>query len=150
MPSDNDAGDTPLTPSQTPETSEPVKVLSFDEMNTGQMVFELQGSVGEIRAAIAALTSKVDQGFNRIERTERTSGEIKEALHALAPKMDDLVGFTKHRAPYLASQADIAKLQSDLQADIKLRPTRRQAVLDIAWVVGIITAAVTLGARFAH
>jgi hypothetical protein len=150
MTSDNDAGDTPLTPSQTPETSAPIKVRSFDEMNTGQMVFELQGTIGEIKAAVLALTHTVDHGFNRIEGIERTTSEIKEALRGLTPKIDDLVGFTRHRAPDLASKADLVTLRSDLQTDINLRPTRRQAILDIAWVVGLITLAVTLGSKFAH
>jgi hypothetical protein len=149
MPDEPETGDTPLTPGQTPETTPP-KMRSFDDMNTGVMVFELQGTVGEIKAAIVALTSKIDQGFSRIESLERSSGELKESLRGLTPKIDDLVGFARHRAPELATKADLASLRSDLRADINLRPTRRQAVLDIAWVVGIIIAAVTFGARLTH
>lgn len=136
-------------------------VRSYDEMNTGTMMFELQGTVGEIKQAISDLSRTVERGLTRIENVERVSGEIKDALRLLVPKLEDLAGFTRHRAPTLADKADlanlkteamqgIANLRSDFKAEIERRPTRRQAVFDIAWVVGLIAAAVTLGARAVH
>ena len=56
---------------------------SFDEMNTGSMVFELQGSVGELKESIASLTRLVEKGFNKIDIIERSNLEIKEALRLL-------------------------------------------------------------------
>ena len=123
---------------------------SYDEMNTGAMVFELQGTVGELKEAIAALTRTVERGLGRVENVERSTGEIKEALRLLVPKLEDLAGFTKHRAPSLADKADLATLKAELKADIEKRPTRRQSVLDVGLIVGIISAAVTLGSRMAH
>jgi len=45
---------------------------------------------------------------------------------------------------------DVLNIQSKLQTEIEKRPTRRQSVFDIAWVVGLIAASVTLGARALH
>jgi hypothetical protein len=123
---------------------------SYDEMNTGNMVFELQGTVGELKEAVAALTRSVDRGFDRIETLERTAAEIRDTLRGLSPKIEDLSGFAKHRAPMLADKADLATLRSELTAGIEKRPTRRQSVADIALIVGVISAAIALGAKFAH
>jgi len=102
----------PRTPSETEiaQTTPKGVVRSYDEMNTGQMVFELQGTVGELKESIAALTRTVEKGFSRIDGVERTGTEIKEALRLLVPKLEDLAGFTKHRAPTLADKADLANL----------------------------------------
>ena len=45
---------------------------------------------------------------------------------------------------------DVLNIQAKLQRQIDKRPTRRQAVFDIAWVVGLIATSVTLGARALH
>jgi hypothetical protein len=124
----------------------PKVVRSFDEMNTGAMVFELQGTVGELKQAIVSLQMTLEGLGRRIDGTERTSSDIKTVLTNLVPKIEDLAGFVKHGAPSLATKDDVA----DLQTEIEKRPTRRQAILDIAWVVGLIAAAVTLGSRVAH
>ena len=128
----------------------PKGARSYDEMNTGTMVFELQGTVGELKEAVAALTRTVERGFARVEATERTTGEIKDALRQLVPKLEDLTGFTKHRLPTLADKADLANLRADLRLDIEKRPTRRQMITDVALIVGLIAAAVTLGAKAVH
>jgi hypothetical protein len=150
----SDRSDVGRVESQTPAAfaQAPPKgvVRSFDEMNTGQMVFELQKTVGEVGASIAALTRTVEIGFSRIEKIEHSTGEIKDSLRLLIPKIEDLVGFIKHRAPGLADKTSLVKMQAELKAEIILRPTRRQAILDIAWVVALITAAATFGSKFAH
>ncbi len=79
---------------------------------------------------------------------KRSVSDIKDVLRSLAPKVDDLAGFAKHRVPYLADKADLEVVQSRLLLEIQKRPTRRQAVFDIAWIVGLITAANTFGAKF--
>jgi len=114
------------------------------------MVFELQGSVGEIKEAIATLTRTVQSGFSRIDGVERSTGDIKEALRQLLPKLENLSGFATHRAPSLVDKADIANLKAELKAEIEKRPTRRQTIADIALIVGVIAAAVTLGSRVVH
>jgi hypothetical protein len=119
-------------------------------MNTGQMVFELQGSMGEIKEAIASLSRAVEKGNARIEAVERSQGETREALRLLLPKLDDVAGFVRHRAPGLVDKADLPALRSDLMSQIERRPARRQAAFDIAWVVGLIATAVSLGSRFTH
>ena len=142
-PKPDSSGTTP--PTSMAQTT-PKGVRSYDEMNTGLMVFELQGTVGELKEAIAAVHRTLEATLKKVELSENTSKEIKGQLTALTPKIDDLVGFTKHGVPNLASKQDI----SDLKAEIEKRPTRRQAILDIAWVVGLITAAVTFGSKIAH
>jgi hypothetical protein len=62
------------------------------DFDTRQMVFELQGTVHEIR----------------------------EVLRSLEPKIDDLAGFVKYRAPHLADKADLIRLEAEIQK----RPTR--------------------------
>jgi len=114
------------------------------------MVFELQGTVGELKEAVAALTRTVEKGFGRVENLERSTEELKESLRHLVPKLENLVGFTTHRAPHLADKTDLANLKAELKLDIEKRPTRRQSVTDVALIVGLITAAVTFGSRVAH
>lgn len=92
----------------------------------------------------------MERGFSRIDKIERTGGEIKEVLRALTPKLEDLSGFTKHRAPMLADKADMIGLRSDLRVEIEKRPTRRQMVLDIAMIVGAIGTLLTIGSHLAH
>jgi hypothetical protein len=121
-------------------------VRSYDEMNTGQMVFELQGTVGELKESIASLTRTVQAGFSRAEGVERVVTDIKTVLGQLVPKIDDVAGFVKHGAPNLATKHDL----EDVRSDLKLRPTRRQAIFDVGWVVALITGAVTLGSHLAH
>lgn len=41
---------------------------SYDEMNTGAMVFELQGTVGEIKHAVATLEKTLDKGLAALEK----------------------------------------------------------------------------------
>lgn len=112
----------PQPPDSFAQTTPQGITRSFDEMNTGQMVFELQ----------------------------KTVGEIQETLRSLAPKIDDVAGFIKHRAPDLASKVDMIQVKTDLEAAISLRPTRRQSIFDIVWVVSLITGAVTFGSKLAH
>lgn len=50
----------PPTPTEIAQATPTGGLRSYDEMNTGQMVFELQGTVGEVKEAIAALT--LDRG----------------------------------------------------------------------------------------
>jgi hypothetical protein len=94
----------------------------YGEVDTHAMVFELQGTVHE----------------------------IKETLRLLAPKIDDIAGFIRHRAPDLVDKTALGALSAELKAEINKRPTRRQTVFDIAWVVALITGAVTFGSHLAH
>jgi hypothetical protein len=124
----------------------PKSVRSYDEMNTHSMVFELQGTVGELKEAVATLGRTLDETSSRLETGERSMSEIKDQLTKLNPKIDDIGGFIKHGVPSLVTKADLA----DLKLEIEKRPTRRQAIVDIAWVVGLIAAVVTISTRLAH
>ena len=114
--------ETNRTPDEFAQGTPDKVVRSLGEINTANMVFELQ----------------------------KTAGEIQEALGLLAPKIDDVAGFIRHRAPDLASKSDVIQMKAELQTAIDLRPTRRQAIFDMAWVVELIIPAVSFGGKFAH
>jgi hypothetical protein len=123
---------------------------SYAELDTRTMVFELQGAIYELKGLIAALTSTVHQGFDRIDAVERGGAETREVLRSLVPKIEHLAGFTTHRAPHLVDKADLITLQATLTAEIEKRPTRRQAIVDIALIVGLIGALLTIGSHMAR
>jgi len=106
--------------------------------------------LGKLGNKVDRLIDDAGVQAQRMERIEHTSADIKEALARLLPRLEDISGFIKHRAPELASKADLQLLGSDLTEQISKRPTRRQAIFDIAWIVGVIIAAVTFGSRIAH
>jgi orotate phosphoribosyltransferase-like protein len=133
-------------PPESMATSTPKDVRSYDEMNTHTMVFELQGTVGELKEAVTTLGKTLDKTSSRLETEERSISEIKDQLTKLNPKIDDIVGFIKHGVPNLATKADLG----DLKLEIEKRPTRRQAILDITLVVGLIAAVLTISTRVAH
>jgi len=144
---DNAVAPTPEALAQAPPKG---PVRSYDEMNTGQMVFELQGSVHELKALITTLSQTVGQVVSRTDSLEKTGSEIKEILRSLAPRLEELAGFTKHRAPYLADKTDLANLSAGLKAEIEKRPTRRQSVTDVILIAGLVGTLLTIGSRIAH
>jgi len=101
------------------------------------------GSYGELRKAFGEVAAKVDaQG--------QSAAEIKELLRQLAPKIEDVAGFVKHRVPVLADKADLEKMAAGLRAEIEKRPTRRQAVFDMFAIFSLVAAAITFGGRAVH
>jgi hypothetical protein len=50
----------PPSPTEIVQTTPKGGTRSYDEINTGQMVFELQGTIGELRESIAALSRRVE------------------------------------------------------------------------------------------
>lgn len=136
-------------PEQFPQTTPKGHLRSYDEMNTSQMVFELQGTVGELRSSMAQVINLLTANTARVEAAEKSSGEIKGMLHLLTPKLEDLAGFAKHRAPFLADKTDLATLKAGLETEIGKRPTRRQSVTDVALIVGLIAGLLAIGAHFA-
>jgi hypothetical protein len=143
---------------QTPPTG---MTRSYNEMNTNSMVFELQGTVHEIKQSIASLTALVERGFGRMESLETSSAEIKEVLRALPPKLEDLTGFTRHQAPQLADRTDIAELagnlkaeivrvESHLKTEIDKRPTRYQSFRETAIIVVLVGVFLTIVSYLAH
>ena len=134
---------------------------SYNEKSTGPMVFELQGTVHEIKQAIASLTALAERGFGRTEGLERSSAEIKEILRSLAPRLDDLAGFTRHQAPHLADKTDITELggnlkaevvriETHLKAEIDKRPTRYQSFRETAIVVVLVGVVLAVGSFLVH
>jgi DNA-directed RNA polymerase specialized sigma24 family protein len=116
---------------------------SYDEPTQEEAMIEVRRLLSDLKVAFGDVTTKLDA-------QERTSVEIKDMLNRLVPKLDDVAGFIKYRAPTLTDKADLTKVVGALEEAIAKRPTRRQMVLDMAWVFGMIAAAVTLGGRIAH
>ncbi|ESY51702.1 MULTISPECIES: hypothetical protein [unclassified Mesorhizobium] len=133
------------TPESMVQTA-PASTRSYDEMNTHQMIFEMQGTLGEIREAIRSLEKGAQRAISRVEDNEKATAELKSQITALTPKVEDVLAFIRHGMPSLVNKADLAALK----IDIEKRPTRRQAILDIAWVVGLVSTILAIGARLAH
>jgi len=101
------------------------------------------GLLPELRRAFGEVAAKV-------EAQERSASETKEALRQLAPKIEDIAGFVKHRLPTLVDKSDLTNAIAGLRAEIEKRPTRRQAILDMTWVFGLIGSAIAFGSRAAR
>ena len=68
--------------------------------------------------------------------------EIKTILGRLAPRIDEMYG----KLPFFATKEDVASLKFEIER----RPTRRQSVLDIFYIVTIIGGLLTLGSKLLH
>ena len=113
---------------------------SYDEPSPEEAMAEVRGLLSELRKAVGEVAAKVDaQG--------QSAAETKELLRQLAPKIEDVAGFVKHRVPVLVDKADLERMAAGLRAEIEKRPTRRQAILDMVWVFTLITGAITFGSR---
>jgi hypothetical protein len=113
---------------------------SYDEPLPKEAMAEVRSLLNELRKALGEVAAKVDaQG--------QSAAETKELLRQLAPKIEDVAGFVKHRVPILADKADLEKMANGLRAEIEKRPTRRQAILDMVWIFTLITGAITFGSR---
>lgn len=113
---------------------------SYNEPLPEEGMSEVRSQLGELRKALGEVAAKVDsQG--------QSASESKELLRQLAPKIEDIAGFVKHRVPTLADKADLEKAVGGLQDEIAKRPTRRQAILDMVWIFTLITGAITFGSR---
>ncbi len=116
---------------------------SYDETLPEEAMAEVRNLLSELRMALGAVAAKVDvQGQSAVE--------TKELLRQLAPKIEDVAGFVKHRVPVLADKADLERMAAGLRDEIAKRPTRRQAILDMVWIFTLITAAITFGSRSTH
>jgi hypothetical protein len=71
-------------------------------------------------------------------------GETKAQFGDIRREMADLRGETK------AQFGDIRREMAELRLDIVQRPTRRQAILDIFAIVGLIGSVLTIASHFAH
>ena len=72
--------------------------------------------------------------------------EIRGVLARLAPIIDRMDGFQQATLPNLATKVELV----DLKYQIEKRPTRRQTVLDVGLIVGIIGSLITIGAKLAN
>lgn len=138
-----DNGPTKPEPPSVFALTTPKSPRSYDEPSQEEAMIEVRRLFNELKTAFQNVTAKV-------EGQERTLSEIKDSLHKLAPRLEDVAGFVKHRAPTLADKADLTKVVAELRAEIEKRPTRRQAILDMVWVFSLIVAAITFGSRIAH
>jgi hypothetical protein len=86
-----------------------------------ERVAKLEADVGHIRSDIS---------------------EIKAILGRLAPRIDEMYG----KLSFFATKEDIA----NLKLEIEKRPTRRQSVLDILYIVTIVTGVMTFGSKLLH
>ena len=83
----------------------------------------------------------------KVDAQGQSAAEVKELLRQLAPKIEDVAGFVKHRVPVLADKADLEKMEAGLRTEIEKRPTRRQAFLDMVLIFTSVTGAITFGSR---
>ncbi len=131
--------DDPAPPSVFAATT-PKFPRSYNEPSQEDVVAEVRNVLTEMRKAFGEITA-------RLETQERSASETKELLRQLLPKIEDVAGFAKHRAPVLADKADLERMAAGLRAEIEKRPTRRQAIFDLVWVFTLITGAITFGSK---
>lgn len=113
---------------------------SYGEPSQEDVMTEVRNLLGEMRKSFGEMTAG-------LEAQERSAAETKKLLRQLAPKIEDVAGFVKHRVPLLADKADLEKMAAGLRLAIEKRPTRRQAVFDLVWVFTLVTAAITFGSK---
>ena len=115
------------------------------------------GDPGSHDPAMEARLARVESDIGHIKSD---ISEIKGVLGRLAPRIDEIYGKIPHLATKedlarheLATREDFARLElstkeniARLAAEIEKRPTRRQTMVDVAMIVGLIT----LGTRLAH
>jgi hypothetical protein len=108
--------------------------ISYDEVDT-----LAGGGSGPHDPGMETRVAKLESDVGHI-RSDMT--EIKGILGRLAPRIDEMYG----KMPHLGTKEDLAKIT----AEIERRPTRRQTVADVALIVGVIAALITIGTRLAH
>jgi len=143
MPERNGNGSTNPAPPAVFALSTPRNARSYDEPAQDEYIGDIRDLLNELKDSFREMSVKIDA-------QEMASSETKDVLRQLVPKIDDVAGFIKHRLPALAERSDLIKLEADLKEEIVKRPTRRQTILDLAWVFGLIVAAVAFGSRLAH
>ena len=120
------------------------------EPSQEQLIAEVRSLLSDLKQEAARLTAKVDRVELKSDNNEKTLVELKNLLAQLTPKLDDAAAFAKHRAPSLVDKADLTEATTKLRLEIDKRPTRRQAIFDLAWVFGLIAGAVAFGSRAAR
>ena len=144
-----DPSDEPQQSSPTP-AQVPPPFRSLGEIDIAQMIFELQGSFGEVKEGLRTTRLELIEQSKRLDTLSKIDADLKNTVSQLAPKIEDIAGFLKHRAPHLVDKQDLVVLKSALESDSEKRPTRRQSVIDVALLVGLIGGLLTIGSRLAR
>jgi hypothetical protein len=118
----------------------------------------IKSDISEINAVLGRLAPRIDEIYGKIPHLA-----TKEDLtrHELATREDfaRLELSTKENIARLelSTKEDIARLElstkediARLAAEIEKRPTRRQTMVDVAMIAGLIGALIALGTRLAH
>jgi hypothetical protein len=113
-------------------------------MNTSSMIFEMQGTLGEVKQAVLALTNLVEQGRTRMDVVEKSSSDIKAALGRLEP----MLGRMDDRARKLEVDT-LPKLATDL-GELKGRVSQLPTTIAIfTYMGGLVALTIVLfGAAF--
>jgi len=140
---DNTQGTEPQPPVSFAQAPPPPDHL-LQAMNTSNMIFEMQGTLGEVKQAVLALTNLVEQGRTRMDVVEQSSSDIKATLGRLEP----LLGRIDDRARKMEVDT-LPKLATDM-AELKGRVSQLPTTIAIfTYVGGLVALTIVLfGAAF--
>src|SRR5690242_4018373 len=101
------------------------------------------GGSGSHDPGMEARLAELDSAVSHISQGV---SEIRGVLGRLTPIIERMNVFQQATLPNLATKVELV----DLRNQIEKRPTRRQIVVDVDLIVGIIGSLITIGAKLAH
>src|SRR3954471_18300822 len=105
------------------------------------------GGDGPHDPGMEARVAKLEAAVEHIQTDVR---EIRGILACLAPVIDRIDGFLQASLPRLATKDEIGAEASTLRVEIERWPTRRQSLIDIAMIAGLIGVILTIGSHLTH
>jgi len=107
---------------------------SLHEMNAANMIFEIQGTLGEVKQAVQTLTTLVQQGEARLNIAEADVREVKGIMQRLEPILTRLDDRTRK-----IDSDTLPKFGTDL-AELKGRVSQLPTALTIFAYMGSLVA----------
>jgi biopolymer transport protein ExbB/TolQ len=117
-------------------------------------VGHIKSDISEIKNLLARVAPRIDEIYGKLpflatkeDLLRLELGTKQDLARVELGTKEDLASTKQDIARFeLLTKEDLARLA----AEIEKRPTRRQTVVDVAMIVGLIGALITIGTRLAH